>query len=198
MLNPELARGAMPDGHIAIVKYDESPANPRQANDNLGIAYIFDPRLNHLADEHNFSACAEFEGYQASLPMRHPDKMLEQYRYDIHCYEHGGITFSLWPTTPAGAIVGVMYTTRQSIRSYGLRINADADKIHHNLETEMRELDTYVKGEIYRATVYAPCPHCSQPYGEPAIAYGGITADHGPEQVLEYLAAEFPSPASAG
>lgn len=192
MPHHELARGVMPDGHIAIVKYDECPTNPRQTNDNLGIAYIFDRRLN-IADSHNFSGRAEFLAHQASLPARHPDKMLEQYRYPIHCYEHGGVTLSLRPTTPAGSIIGVTYTTRKRIRDFGLRPNADAHKIHANLEAEMHELDAYAKGEIYAAKVYPACPHCRQPHGEPAISYGGILADRGAEQVLEYLAADFPA-----
>lgn len=107
----------MPTG-IAIVKYYDCPSNPRQANDNLGVAYIFDRRISHVADPHDFSDRAAFEEHQASLPLRHKDKMLEQCRHNIYCYEHGGITLSLRPATPAGSSVGVMYTTRRRIRSY--------------------------------------------------------------------------------
>ena len=192
MPDAELARRTMPDGHIAIAYYDPNPDNPRRCNDNLGIVHIFVPRYN-VGDDHNFDDRDEFDEHQNSLPARHPDKAL--YQTPVHCYDHGGYTLSLRPTTPRGGIVGVCFTTRERIRAHRLRPNADADKIQRILESEMQELDTYAKGEIYQATVYRSCPCCQQTVGDPVVCYGNISADS-PESALEYLDAEFQAPAA--
>ena len=193
MPEPELARRILPDGHIAIAGYDPCADNPRRCNDNLGIVDIFVERYN-VGDDHDFASRNEFEDYQDSLPARHPDKAL--YQTDVHCYDHGGYTLSLHPTTPPGGTVGVCFTTRERIRAHGLRPFADADKIRQILESEIRELDTYAKGEIYRASVYAACPCCHQTAGKPVISYGNIHADD-PEAALLYLDVDFPAPAAA-
>lgn len=117
----ELARRTMPDGHIAIVSYDPHPDNPRRCNYNLGIVHIFVPRYN-IGDDHTFQSRADFDDYQDSLAARHTDKALHQ--MPVHCYDHGGYTLSLRPTTPRGGIVGVCFTTVERIRAHRLRPNA--------------------------------------------------------------------------
>ena len=147
-----------------------------------------------MGDEHGFETREDFEAHQESLPARHPGKARHQ--TDVHCYEHGGVTLSLRPTTPAGRIAGVCFTTGERLRAHGLRPNADAGRIRNLLEAEMRELDGYAKGEIYQAAVYAVCPCCGQTAGEPVLVCGSIQAD-GPEAALELLDADFPAPAGA-
>ena len=192
MPDTELARRAMPDGHIAIASYDPCPDNPRRYNDNLGIVHIFVPRYN-VGDEHAFLSRADFDDHQNDLPTRHPDKAL--YQTPIHCYDHGGYTLSLRPTVPGGGIVGVSFTTIQRIRAHRLRPNADADKIRRILDSEMQELDTYARGELYQAKVYQTCPCCHQTAGNPVICYGNISAAS-PESALEYLVSDFPADAA--
>ena len=187
----ELGRRMLPDGHIAIASYDPHPDNPRRYNDNLGIVNIFVPRYN-IGDDHTFQSRADFDDHQDSLSARHPDKALHLIR--IHCYDHGSYTLSLRPTTPRGGIIGVCFTTIERIRSHRLRPNADADRIRRILESEMRELDTYARGEIYQAKVYRSCACCQQTVGDPAFCYGNIHADD-PEAALEYLDADFPAAA---
>ena len=189
----ELARRTMPDGSIAAICYDPNPDNPRRSSDNLGIIHIFVPRYN-VGDEHAFESRADFDDHQESLPARHPDKA--HYQMPVHCYYHGGYTLSLRPTTPTGGVVGICFTTRERIRQYRLRPNADADKIRHILESEMRELDTYARGEIYQAKVYRSCPCCHQTAGDPIACYGNIQADS-PEDALQLLDAEFPATAAS-
>lgn len=193
MPDTELARRTLPDGHVAITTYDPCPDNPRRTNDHLGIVDIFVHRYD-VGDEHDFASLGEFQDYQDSLPARHPDKAL--YQTAVHCYDHGGYTLSLRPTTPQGGTVGVCFTTRERIRAHGLRPIADSDKIRNILESEMRVLDTYVRGETYRAAVYAVCPCCQQTTGTPVLCYGGIQAAD-PEAALAYLDADFPAPATA-
>ena len=194
MISDELTRRTLPDGHMAIAGYDPNPDHPRRTRDNLGIVHILGSHRS-AGDEHGFETREDFEEHQTSLPERHPGKARRL--TDVHCYEHGGITLSLRPTTPAGGVVGVCFTTGERLRAHGLRSNADAERINAILESEMRELDAYVKGEIYQAKVYAVCPCCGQPAGAPALVCGSIQADS-PEAALETLDADFPAAAGEG
>jgi len=136
------------DGFDLVISYDEIDWNPREHYDNLGTMVIFHSRYS-LGDIHNYSVddvrdIAESKDYIA-LP--------------IYMYEHSGITISVNPFSCPwdSGQVGYIFVSNEKVKKdFGWsRITSKRLlKIKEYLTNEVKELDAFITGQVYRFDVY--------------------------------------------
>jgi hypothetical protein len=161
-----------------IVKYDESPFNPRHW-DNMSELVLFHNRYN-LGDKHNFSSPDEFlESYaNECLPiMKDFNNLYEKYNYDmrkvhehllgiikrqyiiqnVYMYEHGNISISTSPYScrwDSGQIGWVLTSKEQARKEYGIKnvTQKIKNKVIEQQNIEVATYSEYASGEVYHVS----------------------------------------------
>lgn len=135
---------------------DDNPLNPREDQDNVGIiAYAH--RQYDLGEEMVKDPIAwlceklgkEDPGERGNDKLEELEEEFKEefFALPLYLYDHSGISISTTPFScpwDSGQI-GWIYTTDKQLKKMG----TPKDRVYNILEAEVKELDDYVRGEIY-------------------------------------------------
>jgi hypothetical protein len=136
------------DGFELVISYDEVDWCPREMGDYLGTMAFFHKRYT-IGDKHNLTVeqvqgIAESNKY-ISLP--------------VYMYDHSGITISTSPFScpwDSGQL-GYIFVSVDKIKSefgWSRLTRSRIAKIKEYLNNEVKELDAYLTGQLYRYDIY--------------------------------------------
>jgi hypothetical protein len=121
------------------IKQEDYPPDPRKEFDHLGTIISLHSRYA-LGEKHSFSSSAEILSYLQDI---------SAYWLPVYLYDHSGITIATKPYScpwDSGQI-GVIYVSKaKAIEAFGPRPRRKALKC---LESEIREYDDYLTGNVY-------------------------------------------------
>ena len=158
------------DKYLVKIGYDDMSESPRVTQDNLGTVvewsknYDFgDAKLSRDYD----SGYEAFRAYVTDeLDADESTESFEDIVYlPVYMYSHSGITLnttgfsSMWDSGQ----VGYIYTTKERAADWAKEFSADeitVDEIKDRLRQEIKELDYWVTGEMYRLTIYEKVVEC--------------------------------------
>lgn len=145
----EIKSKTFPNGYKVVVSIDPDPQSPREW-DNIGTVIIHNRSRYAFADE-----TADMHELQAL----ENDK--DHIALPIYLYDHSGITINTtgfscrWDSGQ----VGVIYCTKeQAVKEFGNKICTAKvrDKALKCLKGEIKDLDQYIRGEVYGFQVFDP------------------------------------------
>lgn len=196
------------DKYVVRIGYDDMAESPRVTQDNLGMLlewsknYDFgDAKLSREYD----SGYEAFKAYVAEEHLAYEsEESFEDIIYlPVYMYSHSGITLnttgfsSMWDSGQ----VGYIYTTKEKAADWTKEFSADeitVDEIKDRLRQEIKELDCWVTGELYRWTIYekvVECECCGKTRLEFVEGMGGYRGADDREYILadieEYTSKEL-------
>lgn len=145
----EIKSKTFPNGYKVVVSIDPDPQSPREW-DNIGTVVLWNHVRYNFGDEN--ASMSYLRGLEADenvlwLP--------------IYLYDHSGITINTtgfscrWDSGQ----VGVIYCTKeQAVKEFGNKICTAKvrDKALKCLKGEIKDLDQYIRGEVYGFQVFDP------------------------------------------
>lgn len=159
------------------IYYDQSPENPRQNGDYLG-TFVMWHRNYEMSDEKPDCDPQEFlEGLGKECEI-----------LPVYMMDHSGISLSTgsfgcpWDSGQ----VGFIYVMHEKIKKeYGDLTEETKAKAREVLEREIKEIDLYVRGEVYGFRLYelVTCAHCNHTTEEEEDSCWGFIT-HEPEKAI--------------
>lgn len=144
----EIKSKTFPNGYKVVVSIDPDPQSPREW-DNIGTVVLRD-------NGYNFGD--EMAGVEELIQLQEDKSLI---CLPIYLYDHSGITINTtgfscpWDSGK----VGVIYCTKeQAVKEFGNKVCTAKvrDKALKCLEGEVKELDQYIRGEVYGFQVFDP------------------------------------------
>lgn len=184
------------DGRILEIHTDDTPSNPREEWDNLGIMACGHRRYD-LGDKEAASP-SRFDGWDemrdfiekecnavAVLPLR--------------LYDHSGISISTSSGYPFNCpwdsgMVGFIYATREAVEKmngWKKMTKRRVAKVVEILESEVKVYDQYLRGDVYGFILKKPartCPECGHEVEDEAddSCWGFFGSDHKESGLLDH------------
>lgn len=171
---------------VAKISYDECAVSPRE-DDNLFTMVCFHKRYE-LGDKHDMKS-SNFNGWddiEAHIREENDVAILEP----LYLLDHSGITISInsfndhWDSGQ----IGFIYTTKEELRkNFCLKEGEELTEEHMKLarevlEGEMESYDKYLRGEVYKFTVYKLCKECGSEKEMIDSCHGFFTVEEAVEE----------------
>lgn len=159
-------------GKTTLVIYrDDVSGSPRENFDNLGHLILFGRDTGAYGDKHNYKNMQELITALGET---------KRVQYPVYAYVHSGVTFSLsnfgdrWDS----GVCGLIYITYDEIeKEYDKLDESTITKAKAALQSEIKILDQYARGEVYG--------YCLYEFDEPL---GGCWGFYGRDSIEEMLA----------
>lgn len=177
------------NGLTVNIYYDEEPVNPRTAFDNFGKMVCFHPRYD-LGDKHDYE---NTENLIRDIQLEEGSHIIY---LPLYLYDHSGLTISTGQFADPwdSGCVGLIYVSKKDVRKeYECRriSRKTLDRVLHQLESEVKEYDSYLTNEVYYYTV-------EDPDGEVLESCGGFfDLDYCKQEATAVAAAEYASTQTA-